>query len=58
VIWRTGSGRAAVGDTRAVISRLAAEFCARAACAKHTHPARIAKEMPVALLMPKSYQIV
>jgi hypothetical protein len=54
VNWRTGSGFAAVGDTRAVISRLAAEPCARAVCAKHTNPARITKETSIALLMPKS----
>ena len=54
VNWRTGSGRAAVGDTRAVISKVPAEPCARAACAKHTNPVRIAKETPIALLMPKS----
>jgi hypothetical protein len=50
---RTGSGCAAVGVTRAVMSKLAA-LCARAVCAKHTIPARIARETPVALLMPES----
>jgi hypothetical protein len=43
VICRTGSARAAVGVTRAVISSVPAELCGRAVCVKHTHPARIAR---------------